>query len=361
MNRQDVRMLQQIRNYPSLTITLPTHRSAPDNRQDPIRLKGLVKEAAERLLAEFDRRTVEPLLLRLEELAGGVNHHENLDGLALFVSADFARAVRLPFTLQERVVVDETFYTRDLVFALNRTPRFWLLVLSEKPTRLLEGTRDHLLEIEKSGFPMKHTGPGGERPLPPGFGINKSAYRDEKHRQFFRDVDAALKTVLASDPLPLVVVGVDRYLAFFREVSDHRSAILTSFTGSHDSTSPHDLGKLVWPLVEAALAAEREQVFAELDRAMSERKITTAIGEIWPLAHEGRGRLLLVEEDYHYPARVDAAGKKMTPADDVTAPDVIDDAVDEVIEAVLLKQGQVVFVEPGRLADHGRIALILRY
>lgn len=247
MNRQDVRMLQQIRHYPALTITLPTHRAAPDNRQDPIRLKGLVKQATERLLGEFIRREIEPLLIRLEDLAASVNHHHNLDGLALFVSHDFARAVRLPFTLAERVVVDETFYTRNLVFALNRTPRYWVLVLSEKPTRLLEGTRDDLLEIEESGFPLKHTGPGGERPLPADFGINKSAYRDEKHRQFFRDVDAALKTVLADDPLPLAVVGVERYLAFFREVSDHKDAILTTLTGSHDSTSPHELGKLVWP------------------------------------------------------------------------------------------------------------------
>jgi hypothetical protein len=300
-------------------------------------------------------------LFLLSTLADGIDHNHNLDGLALFVNKDFSRAVKLPFKLEERVVVDETFFTRNLVFALNRTPRYWVLVLSEKPTRLLEGTHADLIEITAHGFPMQHTGPGGERPLPADFGINKSAYRDEKHRQFFRGVDDALKTVLAEDPLPLVVVGVDRYLAFFREISDHKDAILTTLAGSHDGTSPHELGKLVWPLVEASLREERQQVFAELDRAMGERKVAATIGEVWQLAHEGRGRLLLVEEDFHYPARVDATGKKLSPAADVTAPDVIDDAVDEVIEAVLLKQGQVVFVEPGQLAAHQRIALILRY
>lgn len=361
MNRQDIRVLQQAGGYPALTITMPTHRAKPENRQDPIRLKSLVKQAADRLLQEFGKREIAPLLARLEELAGGVNHHKNLDGLALFVNRDFARAVRLPFRLQERIVVDETFYTRDLVFAMNRTARYWLLVLSEKPTRLLYGTRDSLLEVEDHGFPMVHTGPGGERPLPGDFGVNKSAYRDERHRQFFRQVDAALKPLLAADPLPLVVVGVDRYLAFFREVSDHRDAVLTTLTGSHDGTSPHDLGRLVWPLVETSLAAEREQVFAELERSIGERKVAAGIAEVWPLAREGRGRLLLVEEDFHYPARVDPTGTIITPAEDATAPDVLDDAVDEVVEAVLLKQGQVVFVDPGRLAAQGRIALILRF
>ena len=52
MNRHDVLALQQISGYPALTITLPTHRTSPDNQQDPIRLRNLVTQATDRLLAE---------------------------------------------------------------------------------------------------------------------------------------------------------------------------------------------------------------------------------------------------------------------------------------------------------------------
>ncbi|MFN3332806.1 MAG: hypothetical protein ACK47M_09880 [Caldilinea sp.] len=79
------------------------------------------------------------------------------------------------------------------------------------------------------------------------------------------------------------------------------------------------------------------------------------------MAHEGRGRLLLVEEDFHYPATVDESGMILSPAADPETPGIIDDAVDEIIETVLAKQGKVVFVENGQLAAHQRIALILRY
>jgi len=362
VNRHDIYLLQQIRGYPCVTITLPTHRTAPQNRQDPIRVKNLVKQAADRVLGEFSKREVEPLLLRLEQLAEGLNYRRLLDGLALFVNIDSGRVFHLPFPLKERVIVDHTFFTRDLVFALNRTPRYWVLVLSEKPTRLLEGTRQELVEIQEGGFPLVHEGPGGEQPLPGGFGVKKSAYRDERHRQFFRQVDSALKPFLADDPLPLVAVGVDRFLAFFNEVTAHKDAVLTTLTGSHARTSAHQLGKLVWPLVEANLAARREQVFAELDKAVSEQKVASTVGEVWRLASEGRGRLLVVEQDFHWPARVDETGRSLIPAEgDVSAPDVIDDAVDEIIEMVLSKQGQVVFVDNGQLATHQRIALILRY
>jgi hypothetical protein len=79
------------------------------------------------------------------------------------------------------------------------------------------------------------------------------------------------------------------------------------------------------------------------------------------MAEEGRGDTLLVEQDFHYPATVDETGLILTPAEDAAAPGVIDDAVDEVIEDVMMKGGSVVFVDNGALAQHQRIALILRY
>ena len=43
MNRQELIFLQQINGNPAVTITLPTHRTSPENKQDPIRVKNLVE------------------------------------------------------------------------------------------------------------------------------------------------------------------------------------------------------------------------------------------------------------------------------------------------------------------------------
>ncbi len=361
MNRGEVKLLQQINGYPAVTITLPTHRTSPENQQDPIRVKNLVDQATKRLLEEFNKREIAPLLDRLDKLAEGIDYRHTLDGLALFANHNVARAVQLPFTLGENVNIGKTFLTRNLVFAMNRTPRYWTLVLSEKPTRLYESNRDVLIEVQEGGFPITHEGPGGEQSLPGGFGIEKTTDRDEFHRKFFRQIDATLKPFLADDPLPMVVVGVDRFLAFFNEVTDHKDTILAVLQGSHDKTSPSELAKLVWPLAKESLAKQRQKVFEELDKAVGEKKVASAISEVWLSASEGRGSLLLVEEDFHFPARLDETGRHITPAKDATAPGVIDDAVDDIIETVLIKQGRVVFVENGQLETHQRIALILRY
>jgi hypothetical protein len=361
MNKTDVQVLQSVRSYPAVSILMPTHRTSPDNRQDPIRLRNLVATAQTRLLKEFPKRDIEPLLARLDALVAQVDYPYMLDGLALYANKDMAVKYYLPFYIKERVVIDETFATRDLVLALNRAYRYWVLVLSEQPTRLFEGARDTLVEVTEQGFPMVHQGPGGETALPGGQGVRKSAHRDERHRQFFRQVDEAFGKIAKDDPLPLVLVGVDRYLSFFPEVSQNKKLIMTTLTGSHDKTSSHELSKLVWPLVKANMDDQQNKALGELATAVSAGKYASTIGEAWRIAQEGRADTLLVEEDFHYPARLDETGKRLLPADDPTIPDVIDDAVDELIETVLAKKGRVVFVDNGALEAHQRIAMILRY
>ena len=104
-----------------------------------------------------------------------------------------------------------------------------------------------------------------------------------------------------------------------------------------------------------------DEVLSELDAAISAQKYASSITEVWQLAQEGRGSTLIVETDFHYPARVDETGLFLTPAEDPTAPDVIDDAVDDLIETVMAKGGKVVFVDDGVLEQYQHIAMILRY
>jgi hypothetical protein len=83
------------------------------------------------------------------------------------------------------------------------------------------------------------------------------------------------------------------------------------------------------------------------------------IDEVWDLANDGRVELLVVEDDYHLAARV--AGRHLEPATDVHDADVMDDAVDELIEIVRRAGGEAIMVAPGELAERGRLAAVLRY
>ena len=77
-------------------------------------------------------------------------------------------------------------------------------------------------------------------------------------------------------------------------------------------------------------------------------------------ARQGRIATLVVEETFEVAVRIDTQDQ-VQPTSDVTAPDVIDDIVDETIEVVLQRGGNVVIVPDGTLSSHDRIAAVVRY
>lgn len=357
ITRSDLNQLQSLIKIPALSILLPTHRTSPDNKQDPIRIKNLVDEAKKRLTTEFSSRELEALFKRLDLLASEINYRYTLDGLALYVSHDFAKLYYLPFTVPERVVIDQTFATRDLVYGLHRMQRYWVLLLSQASTRLIAGTGETLEEVQDANFPMQMSGPGATAPLPY---HADSSYLDEMHRQFFRQVDRTFGLYTQDDSLPLIVGGVDRQVSFFQEVSEQSQSIVGALSGNFDRATLSELAPDVWSIVQSVRKAHQANALEALDSAMNTRSVVSTIEEAWRLANQGRGKLLLVEKNYHVPAILTKDGG-LELVDQVGGTDIMDDAVDEVIEAVLAKGGNIALMDDGTLANHQQIALTLRY
>jgi hypothetical protein len=358
--RTELKRLQSQHDYPSLSLLAPTHRTAPANKKDRIVVKNLAADGLKRLHGEFNKREVAALVRNLTRLIDKVDWQHLLDGLALFASRDVATAVHLPFRPKARVVIDASFATRDLVFSLNRSPRYRVLVLTEKPTRLFDAMTNVLTEYTDKPFPMIHKGPGGASRLPGGQGINRSAVRDESHRQFFRSVDDQLAAIQKDDHVPIVVVGVDRYLAFYQEVTKDPDAIVGVVAGSHDAPNPAALGKLVWPVFKAGSTLRRTRALARLGAAVSNNRHASGIDQVWRAAFEKRCQTLLVETGFEHPADVSETGDRLLKYTG-RGPLALDDAVDEVIERVTADGGEVFFYDPGVLDVHQRIAAVLRY
>lgn len=358
--RGELKRLQDRQEYPSVSLLAPTHRTAPANRRDQIVVKNLLAEGVGRLHGEFGKREVAPLVRNLDKLIDEVDWEHALDGIALFASREVATAIQLPFRVKARFVIDATFATRDLVFALNRAPHYRVLVLTEKPARLFDATTNVLTEVTAKPFPMVHAGPGGASRLPGGRGINPSAVRDEAHRQFFRKVDAALSAIQREEHLPVVLVGVERYLAFYQEVTKDPDAIVGAVAGSHDAPNPASLGKLVWPIFKAGNTLRRTRALARLHEAVSLNRHASGIDQVWRAAFEKRCQTLLVETTFEHPADVSPTGDRLLPYT-ARGPAALDDAVDELIERAIADGGDVFFYEPGVLDLHQGIAAILRY
>src|SRR5690606_38134706 len=122
MNTQ-LKELKAITSEVCITIILNTHRTRPDNEKDDLVLKNLIKETENRRYAETEKKYARKLMERLEDLASTIDHNQNLESLALFLNQDISRFIRMPVPVENRVVIDQSFATRDLIRAIHLKDR----------------------------------------------------------------------------------------------------------------------------------------------------------------------------------------------------------------------------------------------
>ena len=172
----------------------------------------------------------------------------------------------------------------------------------------------------------------------------------------FRAVDRAVGEVQKQRRRPLVIVGTDRDLAYFLEVTEHRGHIVGQIPKSHERDNPVQLAQLVEPLLIEHERREQERLHSEAREAIGTDAVS-GIFDVWSAARAGRGRRLIVEDGYQYAAHLVAGA--LTGAPDATTGAF--DAVSDALEEVVRHDGDVVVVPAGTFADLGHIALFTRY
>jgi hypothetical protein len=353
-------LLKKVKDIQSdccVTIILNTHRTHPENLQDGITLKNLVKNAEERLLADYDKRYAKSIAEKLNALADSIDHNKNLDSLVLCVNEEISDFSRLPIKVTDRVTIDETFATRDLIRAMHEELSYYVLVLSRDSARLIEAYNDQVVEEIHKVFPMK----------------NNTIYTTDKHKlstaqgtdimieEWFNRVDKELQKVLAEHPRPVVLATEMRNYDHYMKVADKPKFIISHINMNRDDEKAHHIVPVAWEEVHTRIKEKQAQRISELKIAVSQNKFVSDYNEIWNAIQHGRGETLFVKRGYYQPALL--VDNEIMLVDNHHRDDkgVVDDIIDEMIEQTLLFGGDVVFMEEDELDKFQNVALVTRY
>ncbi|MET9533134.1 MULTISPECIES: chemotaxis protein [unclassified Streptomyces] len=369
-------VLQSLRRKqprPVVSVSMPTHRREPDNAQDAVRLRNLVAEAGRRIDGCTDdgeplsREVRAGLRAQLDRAHAEVDLRYSLDGLVIFASTDEYQTWVLPREVPERVVISDSYLTRNLVAARARATPYWVLVVAATRATLWHGTQETVREHTGNSFPVTPDELQTDVEREERIGDVASTFQDEETRRFFRHVDSALAAVLAATPRPLHVVGLAPALSLLDDVGTatrHAAGKVT--TGGLVNGPAPELHKELEPSLREFRERTAERTADRLDAARGRRTFAAGLDEVWESVREGRVALVAVEENFQRTVRVKDG--HLVPVDpeepEAPGPDgetVREDIVDELVELALDTGAEVVFVQDGTLADHDRIAADLRY
>jgi hypothetical protein len=356
MDRAEVIELARVQAEPAVSVLCPVVQPATLHDENRLRLEALAHDALDRVGATHGPRVADQMRKGIDAALGDLTllHAE---GVALYATPEQVRLLALPFEVQEQVTIADSFATRQLLREIARRPPFRVLVLGSPHARLWACSGSRCEEVVDDHFPFvadiprEWDTPHRDRPIHEGA-------EDEAHRVFCRAVDAALADCTRGDRLPVVVVGVQRELAYFAEVTHHDEIVVATVAGSHLDADGRRVEQLAAPAIGEHLARRAADAASAVREGVGRGHAVTGVTDVLEAARDGRGHLLVVEDRYTFPEHLT---DDLLPGEGPDPELGHDDLVDDIIEKVLVLGGDVVFAPDGGLGDLGQIGLIVRY
>lgn len=374
-----LRHLTEIKQGPCVSIYLPTHRIPTEIGQDRLRLKNLLGQAEESLVALGLRspeakailQPAEGLLLKTPFWKG------QEDGLAIFLAPDIYYFHPLPLAFPELMVVSERFHLKPLL-ALLGTNEFYILALSQNEVRLLQASRYSVSEVDLEGVPQSlaealkyddpqkqlqfHTGTqkitGDRAAMFHGHGVGTDDAKSNLLR-FCQHLDRGLHDILRNEQAPLVVAGVDYLLPIFREASSYAHLLPEGVAGNPEGLSPEELQRQAWPVVESYFNQAQRQAEAKYRQLAGTGKASHDLREILPAAYHGRVEVLFVAVGRQEWGVFEAQRQELQRFSE--ARPGAEDLLDAAAVQTMLKGGTVFSVEPEAVPDGPPMAAVFRY
>ncbi len=356
----EIKELMEVVHYrPAISIILPFEPKMGLKEELTYSLKIAAAKAEQQLMENYPDDIISLVMQKIRNCIKNLNFNTHKKSIAIYVSPVFEKVLYLDMAVEEKIIVDESFEIRDLVYSKKQLHKYLVLMLSAKQISLYLGNSETFANIISTTSVHSVINEVSERVA------NFSDMSERKEiimNKFLLSIDNTLNIILNAYRLPLFVLGTERILGHFKSLTKHGTAVIEYIQGNYEDATPQELKDIIAPHITDWKAIIQRDLLNKLEEAADKKKLAVGIKNVWREAMHNKGRLLAVEKNYMYAA---AHGRSDDSIDEITPPynkfSYIKDAVDDIIEKVLENGGDVEFTDEDILKDYQHIALVQFY
>ncbi len=294
-----------------ISITLPTHKTGEEGKQDPIRFKNLLNEVEQELEKKGEKKSdIEELLKPARELLDKPLFWSHVDhGLAVYITESSFDVYKLPYSVEEQTFVNDHFLITPLLPMTSMDGTYCVLSVSRQNLRLLKCTRNEVTDITPDDIPTSvadylevdqekelqfHTGAKGEAAM--FFGHNAN---DEDKRkivvQFYREAEKKITDSMNGQGDPLVLVGLKENIHLYRKVNNYGRIVEDVIPRNPDELSDKQLMEEGWGVIKEYFLKDMYKSLDNYSKQPNE-KVSNNLSEIIEAAVMGKAQTIFLSK-----------------------------------------------------------------
>lgn len=381
ITKEILQSLASVNGDPCISVYLKTHSygGEKNEQKDTIVFKNILQQLTYQLRqngVEQDR--IERLLKPGYELVRNNQFWFELNkGLAVFISDNEFKYMKLPFEPKEEILFNSSYYLAPLIPLLTGYDYFYLMVLSKKSAKLFRadqfgmafipieempnGVNDVVRLEEKEDQKLFRTDTAGAGQGANFHGMGGGKPDEKKNIEiYFDEVDeSAWRAVLNKENVPLLLAGVEYLIPIYKSVAEYKNVWPEYLTGSYEHEDPNIIYRDALEKMEPYFRQRHDKAL-EMFGNNSANEMTSSIpSDVIPAAYYSRVWHLFIEKDQHIWGKFDEVNNQLTIHEERQEGDEC--LIDKAIIKTILNGGEVHLLEKERMPAQSKIAGLMRY
>ncbi|MCB0807049.1 MAG: hypothetical protein KDC05_14725 [Bacteroidales bacterium] len=359
--------LAQTKEADLSTCYIPTFREG-DNEKARITFKNQVnaiKKELEKLNKgeKFIKKYLEPMHQLLDD---PIYWRHLSDGLAVFRSKENFRTYSVPIHFEPFHYFGNEFYMVPLIPYFNGNGRFYLLAISQKKTRLYEGSKDDIgrikindkiperledtvgYDFEEKSLQFRTERTGANEVQFHGHGAGKDDKNDELLK-FLKDIDKGLTDIIGKSGKPLVIASVDEVFAKYKQVSKYKNIHPENISGNPDEIDILSMQEKSWDMLKDMFQDLRKDSMEKFERNKDNGIVSASVDKIVTAGMAGNIDTLFVAKNQHIWGTFDEE-QQAVEKDEHNTPDN-ECLINKTVKATFMQGGNVFLQEAGSMPD----------